>query len=61
MMALAPDKSVAIKCDLCIRRLAKDLEPACVASCPTKALFLSDDEPEAVGAAQGAKAEGKTS
>ena len=59
MMALAPDESVAIKCDLCIQRLAKHLEPACVASCPTKALLLSDDESETVGIGQGATAQGK--
>jgi carbon-monoxide dehydrogenase iron sulfur subunit len=32
----------AIKCDLCLGRAAEGLEPACVESCPTRALKLSD-------------------
>ncbi|MBA7469950.1 Iron-sulfur protein [subsurface metagenome] len=31
---------VIIKCDLCLERLEKGEEPACVKSCPTKALQL---------------------
>lgn len=52
MMALAPETGTAMKCDLCITRLAKHLEPACVASCPTGALSLSDDESESKSKAQ---------
>jgi Fe-S-cluster-containing dehydrogenase component len=34
---------VAFKCDLCVTRLAKGFQPACVASCPTRALSLEDE------------------
>jgi len=44
VIALRPDGKIAFKCDLCISRLAQGLEPACVSSCPTKALTLYDDE-----------------
>lgn len=44
VIALRPDGKIAFKCDLCISRLAQGLEPACVSSCPTKALVLQDDE-----------------
>jgi len=30
-------------CTLCHHRLQKDLMPACVASCPTQALFFGDE------------------
>ena len=38
------DGKVAFKCDLCIRRLAKGLDPACVSACPTGALYMKDEE-----------------
>jgi carbon-monoxide dehydrogenase iron sulfur subunit len=44
VIALRPDGKIAFKCDLCIGRLAQGLEPACVSSCPTKALTLQEDE-----------------
>jgi carbon-monoxide dehydrogenase iron sulfur subunit len=44
VIALRPDDKIAFKCDLCINRLAQGEEPACVSSCPTKALMLQDDE-----------------
>ena len=37
---LSKDEQKIIKCDLCIRRQAQKLEPACVAGCPTNALEL---------------------
>ena len=44
VMAMRPDGKVAFKCDLCIRRLARGLDPACVSSCPTGALYMKDEE-----------------
>jgi carbon-monoxide dehydrogenase iron sulfur subunit len=44
MMSMEPEGTVAMKCDLCIHRQAKGEEPACVASCPTKALVFGEDE-----------------
>lgn len=35
---LSRDKKVVIKCDLCLERLRKNEEPACVKACPTGAL-----------------------
>ena len=43
VIALRPEGKVAFKCDLCVRRLAKGLEPACLSSCPTKALLLQEE------------------
>lgn len=41
-MMVTPDGTKAVKCDLCPARRAEGLEPACVASCPTKALHFSE-------------------
>jgi carbon-monoxide dehydrogenase iron sulfur subunit len=44
VMAMRPGGKVAFKCDLCVARLAKNLSPACVSSCPTRALALGEEE-----------------
>ncbi len=44
VMSMRPGGKVAFKCDLCIARLAKNLSPACVSSCPTRALALGEEE-----------------
>jgi carbon-monoxide dehydrogenase iron sulfur subunit len=43
VMSMRPGGKVAFKCDLCVARLAKNLLPACVSSCPTRALSLEDE------------------
>lgn len=44
MMTMKATGSTAMKCDLCIERLAVGKKPACVDSCPTKALMYEDEE-----------------
>ena len=36
------DKGVAQKCDLCVARLDKSLQPACVAACPAHCIYYGD-------------------
>ncbi len=44
-IALSPDQKAVFKCDLCVERLSKGQIPACVSTCPTRALlFTSADQ-----------------
>jgi carbon-monoxide dehydrogenase iron sulfur subunit len=40
----AHDRGRVLKCDGCVERIAEGHEPACVASCPTKALAYREIE-----------------
>lgn len=44
VITLRPNGKGVLKCDLCIERLAKGLDPACVDACPTGALAFVDAE-----------------
>jgi len=46
VMAMRPNGKAAFKCDLCVHRLAKGFQPACLTSCPTRALSLEEGEKE---------------
>jgi Fe-S-cluster-containing dehydrogenase component len=35
-------RKVAYKCDLCIDRLDKGLQPACVAACPSHCIYYGN-------------------
>jgi Fe-S-cluster-containing dehydrogenase component len=35
-------KMVSVKCDLCVERLDKGLQPACVAACPSHCIHFGD-------------------
>ncbi len=39
-----PASKVAVKCDLCASRVQQGREPACVESCPTRALVFKEQE-----------------
>ncbi|MFI5358401.1 MAG: 4Fe-4S dicluster domain-containing protein [Opitutales bacterium] len=42
VIQLAAEQKAIIKCDLCVARLAEGLAPACVASCPVRALAFEE-------------------
>ncbi len=44
IMFMKPGGKIAIKCDLCIRRQAAGKEPACIESCPTRAIMFSEEK-----------------
>jgi carbon-monoxide dehydrogenase iron sulfur subunit len=44
VIAVRDDGKGVLKCDLCIERLQGGQEPACVSSCPTKALLFVEQE-----------------
>jgi carbon-monoxide dehydrogenase iron sulfur subunit len=40
VLQIGPEGRAIIKCDMCLERLEKGQEPACVEACPTKAMKL---------------------
>jgi carbon-monoxide dehydrogenase iron sulfur subunit len=40
VLQIGPEGRAIIKCDMCLERMEKGQEPACVEACPTKALKL---------------------
>jgi len=44
VIAMSGNGKGVLKCDLCIERLAVNQEPACVESCPTRALVFAGEE-----------------
>jgi formate dehydrogenase iron-sulfur subunit len=36
------DRGIAVKCDMCVDRLAENLRPACASVCPTQCIFCGD-------------------
>lgn len=44
VITVNPEGKGVLKCDLCIERLEKGQDPACVVSCPTGALRFIDEE-----------------
>ena len=44
VIAMSADGKTIIKCDMCIERLERGEEPACVSACPTRSLALMDVE-----------------
>ena len=41
-MQFDEEKSLAEKCDLCIERIERGLQPACVAACPSHCIYFGD-------------------
>ena len=44
VITVSPDGKGVLKCDLCVERLARGQEPACVYACPTGALVFGVEE-----------------
>jgi Fe-S-cluster-containing dehydrogenase component len=44
--------SIPQKCNLCVHRLEKGLQPACVQACPTEAITIGDEGALAAGVAE---------
>ena len=42
VMQFDNEKKVAQKCDLCVDRLDRGLQPACVAACPSHCIYFGD-------------------
>ena len=42
VMQFDEEKEVAQKCNLCVARLDKGLQPACVAACPSHCIYFGD-------------------
>ncbi|MFC1989765.1 4Fe-4S dicluster domain-containing protein [Chloroflexota bacterium] len=42
VMQFDEERGVAQKCDLCVGRLDKGLQPACVAACPSHCIYFGD-------------------
>ncbi|TFG64847.1 MAG: 4Fe-4S dicluster domain-containing protein [Spirochaetales bacterium] len=42
VIAISEVRKTAYKCDVCIRRIARGEQPACVSSCPTRSLFFGE-------------------
>ena len=42
VMQFDEERGVAQKCDLCLGRLDKGLQPACVAACPSHCIYFGD-------------------
>ena len=57
VVRLDPEGTVIIKCDLCVKRQAEGLQPACVTACPVAALSLEEAEENAKRARAKAAAE----
>ena len=42
VMQFDEEKSLAGKCDLCVERIERGLQPACVAACPSHCIYFGD-------------------
>jgi len=42
VMQFDEEKGLAEKCDLCVERIERGLQPACVAACPSHCIYFGD-------------------